>query len=249
MTAAPSQAEHAALSIVDGVLEGDEADYFKNGKRWDHDRLVANAKEIKLKTTLMWLFAGLLVLTITGHFVDLALRSDPEPLYVRITEGDGVVQYVDPPSKTPITFGEKTHKYWLARYVTLWDSYSLQQARGNYNELEALTDPSKRADLARHKNLGGAGNLFARYGANGTAEVETPTVSLDPAVPNRAEVFYRLIARKGNTETVTRMRATLYFKYVAPSRKAKIERYNPAGFLVTDWRFDQEAVEPPRTIK
>ena len=234
------------------VSKKDEAEYFKEAKSWDADRVVELQKSRRTAWYVAGTSSGLSVLLGTALVLLIPLHRI-EPYLVRVDSSTGIVDQVVRLKDAKEDYDEVMSKYFLRRVVTLRETYTRAQLQDNYNQSELFTAPSARAALKADFSFDNPRGPYKRYGELGTATVQFKSISF--INKNVAQVRYVRIDHKNGADTPSYWIATIEFRYVSSPAGEEARSVNPLGFQVTNYRNDPEAIveepkpgEPPKTV-
>lgn len=219
-------------------------------KNWYKDKYqyVLVQRNILAVTTLMALFcsaaAVFAVMQLTPH-------KSVEPFVIQIDEKTGIVQRVDPVTRTEFTSNEAVDRYFVAQYVRARETYIRQVFRYNYDIVRVMSDRytfnqymryvSERNPESPASILKGDGMRTVKFKNISFIKRSTDVMKSEKVV--QARVILTDVSRKFPAPIEYHNIVTITFQYSNLSLNEEERYMNPLGFLVTNYAIEREVVK------
>jgi type IV secretion system protein VirB8 len=219
--------------------------YFAEAASWDADRVA----QIRRSAQLAWIVAvvaTVCTIVIAVAIVCLTPLKRVEPFLVRVDNTTGVVDVV-PPYDAHAQLSETITRYLLTHYVNDCERFVWATAEADYEECAAFHAAARNQVWAAQWATSNPASPLNRYKDGTTVRADVESVSFFKranGLQDLAQVRYLKAARRGDggAEQVTHWIANIQYAYVAPSRDARVRRWNPLGLRIVDFREEPEVV-------
>jgi type IV secretion system protein VirB8 len=157
-------------------------------------------------------------------------------------EKTGAISTIQPVAGTAsITYGESVKKYFVARYLVLRETYDPIDLTNNYNAVNLMSDSDETRRFIRTISASNKSNPVALYANHTKRFIRVKSISFLNATT--AQVRFSAVETKSDgSENTTTWIATLGFRFGSPPVLDSERLVNPVGFLVTNYRIDQEVI-------
>lgn len=216
-------------------------EYFQESKTFDQDRLLAADRSKRVAWSVAGA-AGLIAAVSVFAVAALAPLKSVEALVIRVDQSTGVPEVMTALSDGQEEYQESVSKYFLALYVRTREGYSYATREAIYNQVQLLSDQQVQKEFSAYYNASNEQSPQYIYGKNQRAEVEIRSVTF--LGKDLAQVrYYRVVKTDDGEERRSHWVSTLAFRYDAKSEITMQDRLiNPLGFIVTEYRSDDEVV-------
>jgi len=155
-------------------------------------------------------------------------------------EKTGAISTIQPVVGNPaITYDEAVKKYFLGRYITARETYDSTDLEANYRAVALLSDGGETRRFEQW--AASKASPVVLYGNHTRRSVRIRSISFLGA--GAAQVRFTADERTINgVENFSTWIATLGFRFGPPPLSEPERLINPLGFLITDYRVDQEVV-------
>jgi type IV secretion system protein VirB8 len=226
----------------DAALEG----YLREAVSWDADRAALQARS----TRRAWQIAiGACVLTGMALLTLMLLMplKRVEPFVIRVDNSTGIVDVV-PVFAGQAQMPEAVTRYFLTHYVATCERFNFATAESDYEECAAFQGAARNQAWMAAWDRTNPDSPLNRYRDGTTVSVEVSALSFlerSSGVLDLAQVRYIKARRPAGTgaEDITHWIATVQYAYAAPSRDARMRRWNPLGLRIVDFHSEPE-VQP-----
>ncbi len=227
--------------MADGVEAHGLADYFRDARSWDQDRVRDAARSRRTA----WIIAGAASVVAIAAVLAVAMLSPLKtviPFVIRVNQTTGAVDVQTAiTGAKPMRYDEAVSKYFLAQYVRTRESWLAPAAEENFRQVAILSVPAEQKRWQQAASPSNPKSARSQWGATTTVEARVRNISfINGEVANVR--FTRLV--RSETEAVSSdWIATIGFTYTnAPMEEG--DRYrNPLGFQVVTYRADPEVVQ------
>lgn len=229
----------------DAALEA----YLREASAWDADRAAMAVRDARRA----WRVAiGACLLTIVALLTLMLLMplKRVEPFVVRVDNTTGIVDVV------PIYVGqaqmpEAVTRYFLTHYVTTCERFTFATAESDYEECAAFHGAARNQAWMAAWDRANPDSPLNRYKDGSIVLVQVAALSFFSRASGSedlVQVRYTKTRRPPGSgrEEVSHWIATLQYAFVAPSRDARMRRWNPLGLRIVEFRSEPEFV-PDRT--
>jgi type IV secretion system protein VirB8 len=225
--------------------------YLDDATSWDADRLAQLQRTARIA---WWTAAGgwSCALAAAAALVLLMPLKRVEPFVVRVDSSTGIVDAV------PIYTGasrmdESISRYFLAHYVSVCERFNFATAESDYEECGAFHSAERNQAWYALWSATNPSSPLNVYKNGTTVRVQVQSVSFferASGVADLAQVRYLKAERQGTAaERATHWIATLQYAFGAPSREAKVRRWNPLGFKVIEFKTEPEVLAAPESVE
>lgn len=216
-------------------------DDFDKALDWEASRIAMNERSERRAWRIMWVVAGLLVLSWVAIVLMMPLKQTV-PYVIRVDNATGVPDIVTRLNTKDMAFDEVMDKYWVASYVRARENYDWYSLQEDYERVGMLSSAIVGKEYAAQY---GGDNGIDKKLANHTRKV-VEILSVVPSGKGTATVRYRVSTGPvdgSSPPAVTGWVATVSYEYKNPSLMPESYRYvNPFGFQVVSYRNDPEFV-------
>ena len=223
-----------------GVAKGDVAQYLRETKSWETDRILEANRSKRLAwrvATAAFVVAIIATVAVAG----LTPLKTVEPFVVRIDNTTGIVDVVKAIGDNKTNYSETVDKYFLQQYVMAREGYMRQLAQHNYRTVGLMSSnqiQQQYYDAFNPKNPQSPLNLYGEY--TKVQVIIKGTTFLEKKI---ALVRFVKEIQIGGTKPVWQhWSATIGFEFVGTPANDKDREINPLGFIVTSYRLDPESL-------
>jgi len=183
--------------------------------------------------------------------MQLTPHKSVEPFVIQIDDKTGIVQRVDPVTRTQFTANESIDRYFVAQYIRTRESYIPEIFRINYGTVRVMSSKdvfSRYNVLVRESNPESPAALLKR---SGTRTVQFKSINFirrsDNVNSEEKVAQARVILLDSSTRYAAPMEyhgiVTLTFRYSNLNLNEEERFINPLGFLVTSYAIEREVVK------
>jgi type IV secretion system protein VirB8 len=232
---------------VDAALDR----YLREAVSWDSDRLALTKRNARFG---WWVAVAGWSCAMAGSaslLLLLPLKSI-EPFVVRVDNSTGIVDVV-PVYAGQATMDEAITRYFLTHYITVCERFNFVTAESDYEECGAFhTAQRNQAWYALWNRTNPSSPLNVhKDGSTVRAQVESVSfIRRANGVSDLAQVRYVKFERQSrdSLERVSHWIATIQYVYAAPSKDARIRRWNPLGFKILELGSEPEVLTSSRVL-
>ncbi len=196
-----------------------------------------------IRSRKVWQMIALLCMLLTFAsvlFHQFNPVTEKEPFVLRVNDTTGVVDIVSTITEKKSTYGEAVDGYFLAKYVTSYESYNYHNIQNDYDTTILMSsDAVAREYKAIYDSSGGNVGRDTLLGETGTRKVNIISV-----VPNTetstASVRFEVVTKSSNGSHSENYIATITYEYLDAKISSEVGLINPLGFVVTSYRADKE---------
>ena len=220
------------------VTPGSLKDYFDKARRFDQDRMVS-AERSKRLAWFVAVVASVLACISVAAVVALTPLKTVDPFVVRVDNSTGIVDVVSALSSVTGSYDEEVTKYFAARYVRAREGYVWSEAEENFRTASLMSESAEQKRFAswyRGSNPQSPQNI---YGRSSTSRIVIKSISLINS--NVISVRHTRMITRGEDVRTTHWVATITYSYANASISSNDRLVNPLGFVVSEYRTDQEA--------
>ena len=226
--------------------------YLRNSVSWDDDR-IAQARR-SLRTA--WRVAGAgWICAVTGGVSLLFLMplKRVDPFVIRVDNATGIVDVV-PVYEGGAPMDPQISRYFITHYITTCERFNFATAESDYEECGAFHAAKRNQAWSALWNRNNPGSPLNLHKDGSTVHAQVESVSFfqrGNGVTDLAQVRYAKGERQAGSpeEHLTHWIATLQYVYTAPSRDARIRRWNPLGFKIVEMISEPEVLAAPATAR
>jgi type IV secretion system protein VirB8 len=222
--------------------------YLQEAISWDADREAMTRRSERAA----WWMAGagwLCAIASAVALVCLMPLKGVEPFVIRVDNTTGVVDVV------PVYSGhgpmeEVVTRYFLTHYIMVCERFNQVTAESDYEECGAFHTPQRNQAWYALWNTNNPRSPLNIHKDGSSVRVEVQSVSFfrrANGVEDLAQVRYIKAEHPGSgaAEHITHWIATVQYVYSAPSKDAKIRRWNPLGFKIVELGLEPEVLPTP----
>lgn len=212
----------------------------KDTKNWYSDRYQA----VRVQRDLLALISLGAVLF---SFVAIAMMylSIPlvtvDPFVIQVDKKTGITQAVDPATIGEVTAQEAVNQYFVVNYIRARESFGADLAY-NYNIVRLMSEPSRVfSEYHWWVNPNNAEGVVGKVGARGTRTIDVKSVILIDEGQAQARATVQERNEQGGVDLLQKV-IYLEYEYANLELSIKDRMLNPLGFLVTNYRIENEAL-------
>ncbi len=219
------------------------------GKNWYKDKYqyVLVQRNILAVITLMALFGAAMsvfaVMQLTPH-------KSVEPFVIQIDEKSGIVERVDPVTRSEFTADEAIDRYFVAKYIRARESFISSVFKDHYNVVRVMSEPFVFGQYRQFISEQNPDSPAAILKIDGTRAIEFKSLVFIKKNdnPNGIKVAQARItltddSRRFPVPMVYHNIVTVTYRYSKLNLNEKERYLNPLGFLVTEYTVEQEVIE------
>jgi type IV secretion system protein VirB8 len=160
-----------------------------------------------------------------------------EPFILTIEDGTNITNVVNPVDRTALTTNEALQRYFLVQYVTVRESYNASEMEYKKNVVRLFSSGGvfSRYNMNMINDKNSPPN---KYGVNNTLTVKVRSLQFLQA-GKLAQVRFTITEGEGAKQIFNKI-ATINFDYVAMELNMTERYINPLGFIINDYRVDDE---------
>jgi type IV secretion system protein VirB8 len=201
--------------------------------------------------TLAALIASIVCVILVNRIAEV---KTVEPYVVQIDDKSGIVQLVNPVSRTEYAANELIDRFFVAQYITARESYNVSILRYNYNAVRVMSTPQIFNIFSRSINPNIPTSAAALLGNDGTGirsiRIKSVAYIQNPPIPNdksqktpekiiQARVEFR-DTRQNGQDVIDNFVITVTFQYANLELNEEERLINPLGFSVTQYQVQRE---------
>lgn len=221
-----------------------------DAKNWYKDKFetVRQQRDVLSAVTLVCLlFSAGAVMTVMW----ITPYKSVEPFVIQIDEKSGIVQRVDPVTRTEFTANEAVDRYFLTRYIRARESYIRSVFRHNYDLVRVMSDRASFGGYLRSISQSSPTSPINLLQGGGQRSVTFKSINFvkrnDKDVYGEKVALVRLtltdVSRRQTTPVEYHGVVTVTFKYSNLNLNEQERYLNPLGFLVTNYEISREVVQ------
>jgi type IV secretion system protein VirB8 len=226
--------------------------YLRNSVSWDDDR-IAQARR-SLRTA--WRVAGAgWICAVTGGVSLLFLMplKRVDPFVIRVDNATGIVDVV-PVYEGGAPMDPAISRYFITHYITTCERFNFATAESDYEECGAFHAAKRNQAWSALWNRNNPSSPLNLHKDGSTVRAQVESVSFfqrGNGVTDLAQVRYVKGERQAGSpeEHFTHWITTLQYVYTAPSKDARIRRWNPLGFKIAEMISEPEVLAAPATAR
>jgi type IV secretion system protein VirB8 len=216
--------------------------YFNEARRFDQDRLVSLGRSQRIA----WIIAGIQTLVAIAAVMAVIMLTPLKtviPYVIRVDNATGIPEVMTSLTDGQTSYNEELEKYFLATYVRAREGYNFAARAYRFKQVQLLSSPEEQEQFATYYNASNPKSPQYIYGKKAKAEIDVRSVSF--LGKNVAQVvFTRTIKREDSKASISKWRSTINYKFDPKAEISFQDRtINPLGFIVTDYRVDNEVVK------
>lgn len=211
-----------------------------NSKNWYKDRYqyVLVQRKILVLITSLSLIASLATVVVIAQLTPL---KTVEPFVIQVDQKTGITQTVDQMTVKEITANEAVNNFFIVQYIRARENYNTNDLSRNYNMVRLMSDSSKvYGEFVRSANPNNPKSNAARLGSTGTRTVKFKSITY--LTPTQIQARVLVEERSENNLAQQNLIILLSFTYVNMALTLEERYVNPLGFMVTDYRVDEDTL-------
>jgi len=211
-----------------------------NGKNWYKDRYqyVLVQRKILVLITSLSLIASLVTVIVIAQLTPL---KTVEPFVIQVDQKTGITQTVNQMTVKEITANEAVNNFFIVQYIRSRENYASQDLARNYNIVRLMSESSKvYGEFTRTANPNNPKSNAARLGVTGVRTVKFKSITYLSPQTIQARVLVE--ERSENNLAQQNLIILLSFSYANMALSLEERYINPLGFIVTDYRVDEDTL-------
>jgi type IV secretion system protein VirB8 len=220
------------------------------GKNWYKDKYeyVRQQRDLLAATTLLCLlFSAGAVFTVMW----LTPYKSVEPFVIQIDEKSGIVQRVDPVTRTEFTSNESIDRFFVAQYIRARETYIRQVFGYNYDIVRVMSDRFTFNQYNQYISERNPESPAAILKSDGVRTVKFKNISfikrnedmMNTEKVAQARVVLTDMSRRFPAPIEYHSIVTVTFQYSNLNLNEEERFMNPIGFLVTNYAIEREVVQ------
>lgn len=213
----------------------------KETRNWYRDRYqsVLLQRRILMAICLISLFSTLASVLVIAQITPM---KSVEPFVIQVDPKSGITQTVDPLTVSEITGLEAVNNYFIVQYIRARESYNVNLINTNYATVRVMSESdSVYPQFKRDVSPSNPQSITARMGSNGSRYVKFKSISYLKPRQAQARLLIEETTPNGGTVQYNKI-ATIYFDYTKLQLTAEERYINPLGFIVKDYRVDEDSL-------
>ena len=226
--------------------------YFAEAIAWDADRVAMKERSVRVAWRVAAASLVVTLLCIAALLVLMPLKR-VEPYLIRLDSATGLIDVV-PVYVGDTALPETVTRYFLDHYVTTCERFNFATAESDYEECGAFHAAKRNQAWSALWNRNNPSSPLNLHKDGSTVRAQVESVSFfqrGNGVTDLAQVRYVKGERQAGSpeEHFTHWIATLQYVYTAPSRDARIRRWNPLGFKIVEMISEPEVLAAPAATR
>jgi len=223
----------------------------EDAKNWYKDKYqyVLVQRNVLAVTTLVALGCSL---TAVFAVMQLTPHKSVEPFVIQVDDKTGIVERVDPVTRTEFTANEAIDRFFVAQYIRARESYIRQIFHYNYDIVRVMSDRYAFGHYLLNVSERNPESAAAILKIEGKRTVKFKSISFIKRSDDLMRSEKVAQARVILTDTSRRFPApieyhnivTITFQYSNLNLNEEERYMNPLGFLVTEYAIEREVVNP-----
>lgn len=220
------------------------------GRNWYKDKYeyVRQQRDLLAAMTLLCLlFSAGAVFTVMW----LTPYKSVEPFVIQIDEKSGIVQRVDPVTRTEFTSNEAVDRFFVAQYIRARETYIRSVFSYNYEIVRVMSDKFTFGQYNQYISERNPESPAAILKTDGIRTVKFKNISFikrNESVMNtekvaQARILLTDMSRRFPAPIEYHSIVTLTFQYSNLNLNEEERFLNPIGFLVTNYSIEREVVQ------
>ncbi len=210
-------------------------------KNWYRDRYqyVLVQRKILVLITSLSLLSSLVTVLVIARLTPL---KTVEPFVIQVDQKTGITQTVNPASVKEITANESVNNFFIVQYIRARENYNSIDLSRSYNLVRLMSESGK---VYREFTSGASPNNPASNAARlGTAGIRTVKFkSITYLTPQQIQARVLVEEKIAGNLAQQHLIILLSFAYVNMALTMEERYVNPLGFIVTDYRVDQDTIQ------
>ncbi|MES2984447.1 MAG: type IV secretion system protein [Pseudomonadota bacterium] len=223
-----------------------QKDVSDSSKHWYQDKYqhVLTQRNVLALVAIVSLFAATVAVVAVMR---LAPLKSVEPYLLQIDEKSGITQRVIPVTKKEYTADEAVDRYFTALFLRMFESYSANTLRYNYNVVRLMSTPDVFAYFRNQVNPSSETGFAKRLGSEGQRDIKIKSMVyiVNPGAQSSSTKIMQIrlstiesapgIGDKENSWIIT-----LTFEYADLNINQEEQWLNPLGYTVTSYQIQSE---------
>ncbi len=210
-------------------------------KNWYKDRYqyVLVQRKILVLITALSLIASLVTVIVIARLTPL---KTVEPFVIQVDQKTGITQTVNQMTVKEITANEAVNNFFIVQYIRARENYLNNDLTRNYNLVRLMSESNKvYGEFVRSANPNNPKSNAARLGTIGVRTVKFKSITYLSPTQIQARV---LVEEKSESNLAQQhLIILLSFAYVNMALTLEERYINPLGFIVTDYRVDEDTLQ------
>lgn len=222
--------------------ETSQREYFEHAATFESNR-VAEALSSKRRA---YVFATLLLFLCIVQGIALLFLMPLKSVQLEaivLDKSQGTIQPLQSLDVVQTELDEVFTKKFITDFMLARENYTFDTAEINYYTAAAFMSPALQTQWGSLWNTENPGSPLNVYKQLAKVRIDINAITLHTKESGRKDVAtirFRKTITNGELTTVRAYVATLVYKYVAAPTEEAIRRINPIGFVVTEYRVDDE---------
>jgi type IV secretion system protein VirB8 len=212
-----------------------------HSKNWYRDRYqyVLVQRKILVLITSLSLVASLVTVVVIAQLTPL---KTVEPFVIQVDQKTGITQTVNQMTVKEITANEAVNNFFIVQYIRARENYVSADLSRNYNIVRLMSESNKvYGEFTRSANPNNPRSNAARLGVTGVRTIKFKSITyLNPQT-----VQARVLVEEKSESNLAQQHLIilLSFAYVNMALTLEERYLNPLGFIVTDYRVDEDTLQ------
>jgi type IV secretion system protein VirB8 len=213
-----------------------DKDHITDIKNWYSDRYQYTIIQRNL-LFLVCVIALAVILALSIAVEKVVSTKSVEPFILTIEDGTNITNVVNPVDRTALTTNEALQRYFLVQYVNVRESYSPMDIEYKKNVVRLFSSGGvySRYNMTMINDKNSPPN---KYGVNNNLTVKIRSIQF-LETGKLAQVRFAVTESEGAKQSFNKI-ATINFDYVAMELNMTERYINPLGFIINDYRVDDE---------
>lgn len=212
-----------------------------HSKNWYKDRYqyVIVQRKILVLITSLSLIASLVTVIVIAQLTPL---KTVEPFVIQVDQKTGITQTVNQMTVKEITANEAVNNFFIVQYIRARENYVSSDLARNYNIVRLMSESSKvYGEFMRAANPNNPKSNAARLGSSGVRTVKFKSISY--LSPQTVQARVLIEEKSENNLAQQNLIILLSFSYVNMALTLEERYINPLGFIITDYRVDEDTLQ------
>jgi type IV secretion system protein VirB8 len=160
---------------------------------------------------------------------------------IQVDQKTGITQVVNPLKDKELTANEAVKNFFVIQYIRSRESYDVNNLEYDYNVVRVMSEPETvYHEFLRERSKDNPDSPTNKLQAYGTRRVSFKSISY--INPTAAQVRLQITETLGNNSKVMHKIALVTFEYTNLELTPEERNINPLGFIVTNYRLDEDAL-------
>lgn len=212
-----------------------------HNKNWYKDRYqyVLVQRKILVLITALSLVASLVTVVVIAQLTPL---KTVEPFVIQVDQKTGITQTVNQMTVKEITANEAVNNFFIVQYIRARENYNSSDLTRNYNIVRLMSESNKvYGEFVRAANPNNPRSNAARLGSTGERVVKFKSITY--LSPQTVQARVLVEEKLENNLAQQHLIILLSFAYVNMALTLEERYINPLGFIVTDYRIDEDTLQ------